>query len=301
MSSIEERGDLRRLAWRAGVVAAATAGVLAIAKLTAGVLGHSAAVTASALDSAIDLVASATNALAIHFAGAKADREHPYGHGKIEALATSLQGLLIVGTAIYLVYRGIARVVSPEPLRLLGLTLGVMGAVTVVNVALVVYMRRTARRAGSSALMADSVHYSTDIGQNLAVLLGLGAAALFGLHRLDGVLTLFVAALVIHAGIAVLRPAINELIDVRGDRDQIEALEAELTALRERGLIDAHHGLRTRVSGRTLFVEVHIELSGDMILRRAHRIGDTVRDALVARVPEAEVLVHIDVEHDEES
>lgn len=292
-------GDMRRLAWRAGVVAAATAGLLAVSKLTAGILGHSAAITASAFDSAIDLLASATNALAIHFAGAKADREHPYGHGKIEALATSLQGLLILGTAIYLLYQGVVRTVSPEPLRHVGLTLGVMSAVTLVNIALVIYMRRTAKRAGSPALMADSVHYATDIGQNLAVLAGIGAAALFGYERLDGVLTVFVAAIVAKAGISVLRPAINELIDVRGTADQLAALEGELEALTERGVIDAHHGLRTRVSGHTLFVEVHIELPGDMLLRRAHRIGDHVRDALCRRVPEAEVLVHIDAERDE--
>ena len=295
----EPKRAARKVAWRAGLVAAATAGALALVKLAAGLLGHSTAVTASALDSGIDVIASATNAFAIHFAGAEADREHPYGHGKVEALATLFQSLLILGTAVYLLYRGIVRIVSPEPLRLVGLTLGVMAGVTLVNGVLVVFLRRTARKTRSSALLADSVHYATDIAQNLAVLAGIGAIFLFDWQRIDGLLTLFVAIYIAHAGLSLLRPAVNELIDVRGDREQIVALERELDTFRDTGIVDDYHGLRTRISGRKLFVEVHIELPGDMILARAHDIGDRVRDALEARVPEAEVLVHVDVEHDE--
>jgi ferrous-iron efflux pump FieF len=298
-ASPAEEATTRRAAWRAGILAASTAATLALCKLVAGYMGHSSAVTASAVDSAVDVLASATNALAIHFAGAKPDRDHPFGHGKIEALATSLQGVLIVGSAAYLLYRGIVRVVRPEPLELIGLTLGVMGGVTVVNIGLVLYMRSVARRSGSTALFADSVHYSTDIAQNIAVLAGVAVVFSTGWFRVDGALTILVALYIAHAGWSVLRPAVDELIDTRGDAARVETLEKELARLRERGLVDDFHGLRTRMSGRVLFVEVHIELPGEMILARAHQIGDDVRDALRAVVPEAEVLVHVDVERDD--
>lgn len=291
--------DLRRIAWRTGILAATTAGMLAVAKLIAGMLGHSTAVTASAIDSGVDVVASTINALAIQLAGAKADREHPFGHGKIEALATTFQGILVAGTALYLLVQGTMRLITPEPFQRMSFTLGVMGAVTVVNVGLVLHMRRVARRTASTALFADSVHYASDIAQNVGVLAGVAVASATGWLRIDGALTILVAAYVARAGWGLLRPAVDELIDAQGDPERVAALERELSGMRARGLFDDFHGLRTRVSGPTLFVEVHVELPGVMILARAHRIGDEVRDALKAVVPEADVLVHIDVERDE--
>ncbi|XXX82646.1 cation diffusion facilitator family transporter [Sorangium sp. So ce134] len=288
-----------RAALRAGRIAALTAGGLALGKLVAGQLGHSMAVTASAVDSLMDLFASSANALAIQLAHAAPDRSHPFGHAKIETLATAGQGLLIGGSGVYLLIEGIRRLLSPQPLRLAAVTLGAMAAAALVTAALVAYLGRVAARTGSSAIQADAVHYRTDIAANVAVLLGVALTYATGLSRLDGLLSIAVAAYVLASAGALLRLGVRDLIDTSAPEERVAAIEAALDAMRARGELLGHHGLRTRVAGRTLFVDVHIELPGDMRLARAHATGDRARDAILAVEPDAEVLVHIDVERDE--
>ncbi|WP_437972301.1 cation diffusion facilitator family transporter [Sorangium sp. So ce260] len=288
-----------RAALRAGRIAALTAGGLALGKLIAGQLGHSMAVTASAVDSLTDLFASSANALAIQLAHAAPDRSHPFGHAKIETLATAGQGLLIGGSGVYLLIEGIRRLLAPEPLRLAAVTLGAMAAAALITAALVAYLGRVAARTGSSAIQADAVHYRTDIAANVAILLGVAVTYATGFSRVDGLLSIAVAVYVLTSAGTLLRLGVRDLIDTSAPDERVGAIEAALDAMRARGELLGHHGLRTRLAGRTLFVDVHIELPGDLPLARAHATGDRARDAILAAEPDAEVLVHIDVERDE--
>ncbi|XXT25398.1 cation diffusion facilitator family transporter [Sorangium sp. So ce429] len=291
--------DRARAALRAGRIAALTAAGLALGKLVAGQLGHSMAVTASAVDSLTDLFASSANALAIQLAHAAPDRSHPFGHAKIETLATAGQGLLIGGSGVYLLVEGVRRLLSPEPLRLAAVTLGAMAASALITATLVAYLGRVAARTGSSAIQADAVHYRTDIAANLAVFVGVALTYATGLARVDGILSIAVAIYVLASAGSLLRLGVRDLIDTSAPDERVGAIEAALDAMRGRGEILGHHALRTRLAGSTLFVNVHIELPGDIPLARAHARSDRARDAILAIEPDAEVLVHIDVERDE--
>ena len=284
---------------RACRVAAAVAAGLAVAKLLAGQLGHSAAVTASAVDSLMDVLASSTNVLAIQLAHEAPDRGHPFGHAKIETLASAGQGLLIGGSGAYLLIEGVRRLLSPEPLRLAAVTLGAMAASTVVTIALVAYLGRAAARTGSEAVKADALHYRSDIGANLAVLVGVGVTYATGIERIDGALSILVALYVLSSALFLLRSGVGNLLDAAAPAPRLAAIEGAVTAARARGDIEGHHGLRTRVAGPKIFVEVHIELPGDMPLHEAHATGDRVRDAIREVEEDTEVLVHLDVERDE--
>ena len=294
-----EVAEHARAAHMAGRVAAVVAASLAIGKLVAGQLGHSAAVTASAVDSLMDVFASSANAIAIRMAHADPDHERPFGHAKIEALAIAAQGLLIGGSGVYLVVEGVRRVITPEPLRYAGLTLGTMIAATLVTSALVVYMDRVAKRTGSNAVKADALHYRTDIGANVAVLLGVAVAYGVGLDRLDGILSVAVAGYVLFSAGTLLRTGLRDLLDAAAPEERLGAIDSALRGLVEEGQIEGFHALKTRTAGRTLFVEVHVELAGDMPLRDAHERGNAVRDAIEVVDADAQVLVHIDVERDE--
>jgi ferrous-iron efflux pump FieF len=291
--------DRARAALRAGRIAALTAGGLALGKLIAGQLGQSMAVTASAVDSLTDLFASSANALAIQLAHAAPDRSHPFGHAKIETLATAGQGLLIGGSGVYLLIEGIRRLLAPEPLRLAAVTLGAMAAAALITAALVAYLGRVAARTGSSAIQADAVHYRTDIAANLAVLAGVALTYATGFSRIDGVLSVAVAVYILTSAGTLLRLGVRDLIDTSAPEERVGAIADTLDAMRARGELLGHHRLRTRIAGRTLFVEVHIELPGDLPLARAHATSDRARDAILAIEPDAEVLVHIDPERDE--
>lgn len=286
-------------AQRAGRVAAMTAAGLALGKFIAGQLGHSMAVTASSVDSLMDLFASSANAVAIRLAHSAPDRTHPFGHAKIEALATAGQGLLIGGSGVYLLIEGSRRLIAPEPLTLAAVTLGTMIAATLITTALVAYLGRVAERTGSNALKADSIHYRTDIASNLAVLFGVAITYATGFGWIDGALSVGVALYVLGSAGSLLRLGVRDLIDTSASDERIAAIEGVLHAMQERGEIEGYHGLRTRIAGHTLFVEVHVELPSEMRLAQAHATGDRVRDLLLVLEEDAEVLVHIDVERDE--
>jgi ferrous-iron efflux pump FieF len=294
-----ERAERAAAAHRAGRIAAAVAAGLALGKLAAGQLGHSVAVTASAVDSLMDVFASSANALAIRLAHAAPDHDHPFGHAKIEALATAAQGLLIGGSGIYLLVEGVRRLITPEPLRLPAVTVGAMLISTVATLALVFYLERVGGRTRSTAIKADAVHYRSDIGANLAVLIGVGITYATGTPRIDGVLSILVAGYVLISALGLLRVGVRGLLDESASEPRLAALDRELLSMRAQGEIEGHHGLRTRMAGQTMFVEVHIELPGAMPLRDAHAVGDRVRDRLHDVDADAQVLVHIDVERDE--
>lgn len=294
-----KRAGEARAAQKAGQVAAAVATGLALGKLIAGQLGHSIAVTASAVDSLMDVFASSANALAIRLAHTAPDEGHPFGHAKIEALATAAQGVLIAGSGAYLLIKGVRRLITPEPLQLAGVTIGTMVLATVVTVALVAHLGRVATRTESIALKADATHYRTDIFSNVAVLIGVGVTYATGFERIDGALSILVAGYVIVSATGMLRLGVRGLLDERAPLERIRRLEDALASLTTLGEIKGYHGLRTRMAGKTIFVEVHVELPGEMPLKDAHAVSDLVRDALREADEDAEVLVHIDAERDE--
>jgi ferrous-iron efflux pump FieF len=272
---------------------------LALGKLIAGQLGHSAAVTASAVDSLMDIFASSANALAIRAAHAGPDDGHPFGHAKIEALATAGQGLLIGGSGAYILVEGVRRIIQPVELRLAVVTVGTMIASTIVTVLLVAHLGRVARKTQSSAVLGDSIHYRTDIFANLAVLAGVIATYATGIERIDGVLSILVAGYVLFSAVGLLRTGVGELLDSGASGARLGALRGVLQTLVDSREIEGFHGIRTRTAGRVLFVEVHVELPAEMRMREAHTRGDRVRDAILAIEDEAQVLVHLDVERDE--
>jgi ferrous-iron efflux pump FieF len=291
--------DARSLAAQhAGRTAALVAASLALGKLIAGQLGHSAAVTASAVDSLMDIFASSANALAIRAAHAGPDEGHPFGHAKIEALATAGQGLLIGGSGVYILIEGARRVIHPVALRLATVTVGTMIASTIITVALVAYLTRIARKTQSTAIEGDAIHYRTDIGANLAVLAGVVLTYVTGIERIDGVLSILVAGYVLISALGLLRTGVRDLLDARASRERLDALDGVLKGLVKRGEIKGFHGVRTRTAGRVLFVEIHIELPPEMPIREAHARGNRVRDAVLVIEEDAQVLVHIDVERE---
>lgn len=294
-----ERDAHALAAQRAGRNAAFVAAGLALGKLIAGQLGHSTAVTASAVDSLMDLFASSANALAIRAAHADPDEGHPFGHAKIETLATAGQGLLIGGSGIYILVEGVRRVLEPVALRLAAVTIGTMIASTILTALLVAYLSRIAADTQSTAIAGDAIHYRTDIGANLAVLVGILVAYATGIERIDGVLSILVAGYVLLSAAALLRTGVRDLIDTSVPSERLDAVRTVLQSLVEYHEIEGFHGLRTRTAGRSLFLEVHIELPGDMPMRDAHARGDRVRDALLLLEEDAQILVHIDVEPNE--
>ena len=287
MTSSPEHARLLRLATRASVAVACT---LIIAKAIAWWLSGSVSMLAGLTDSALDGVTSLLNLLAVHYALRPADDDHRYGHGKAESLAGMAQALFIGGSAVLIAFQAYERIQQPEPLGAPWLSIGVIVFSLLLTAALLTLQHRVIKQTGSNAVRADSLHYRSDMLLNGSILIALVLAGM-GFHQLDAWFGLGIAAYILWSAVQIARESFSVLMDEELPTDVSQHM-LEL-ACGVPGVLGAHD-LRTRISGNHWFVQLHLELPGELTLSVAHGISDQAADAIHAAYPRAEVLVHAD-------
>ena len=287
MTSSAEHARLLRLATRASV---AVASLLIVTKAIAWWLSGSVSMLAGLTDSLLDGVTSMLNLLAVHYALRPADDDHRYGHGKAESLAGMAQALFIAGSAVLIALQAFERIKHPEPVGAPWLSIGVIILSLALTVALLVLQHHVVRETGSSAVRADSLHYRSDLLLNGSILIALILAG-FGFHQIDAWFGLGIAAYILWSAIQIARESFAVLMDEELPPD-VSRHMLEL-ARGVPGVLGAHD-LRTRISGNHWFVQLHLELSGELTLSVAHGISDQAADAIHKAYPRAEVLVHAD-------
>ncbi|WP_435038123.1 cation diffusion facilitator family transporter [Pseudomonas neuropathica] len=287
MTSSPEHARLLRLATRASVAVACT---LIVAKAVAWWLSGSVSMLAGLTDSALDGVTSLLNLLAVHYALRPADDDHRYGHGKAESLAGMAQALFIGGSAVLIAFQAYERLHDPQPLGAPWLSIGVIVFSLLLTAALLVLQYRVIKQTGSNAVRADSLHYRSDMLLNGSILIALILAG-FGFEQLDAWFGLGIAAYILWSAIQIARESFSVLMDEELPTDVSQHM-LEL-ACSVPGVLGAHD-LRTRISGNHWFVQLHLELPGELTLSVAHGISDQAADAIHKAYPRAEVLVHAD-------
>ena len=287
MTSSPEHARLLRLATRASVAVACT---LIVAKAIAWWLSGSVAMLAGLTDSALDGITSMLNLLAVHYALRPADDDHRYGHGKAESLAGMAQALFIGGSAVLIAFQAYERLHDPQPLGAPWLSIGVIVFSLLLTAALLVLQHRVIKQTGSNAVRADSLHYRSDMLLNGSILIALILAG-FGFDQLDAWFGLGIAAYILWSAIQIARESFSVLMDEELPTDVSQHM-LEL-ACSVPGVLGAHD-LRTRISGNHWFVQLHLELPGELTLSVAHGISDQAADAIHNAYPRAEVLVHAD-------
>lgn len=287
MTSARQHAQLLHLATRASLAVAIT---LVIAKAIAWAMSGSVSLLAGLTDSLLDSAASLLNLLAVRYALKPADEDHRYGHGKAEALAGLAQALFISVSAVLVAAQAYERLIDPQPLEAEVLGIGVMLLSLALTAGLLMLQRRVIRATGSTAIRADSLHYRSDLLLNSGILLALVLASL-GWHQADGLFGLGIAGYILWSAIGIARQSISVLMD--------EELSPEISADMYRlarevpGVLGAHD-LRTRISGNHWYVQLHLELPGELTLSRSHALCEQVEKAITSRYPRAEVLVHAD-------
>ncbi|MGR6504078.1 cation efflux pump FieF [Shewanella sp. Koi 1] len=276
-----------KLASRASV---ATALTLIIIKLLAWLYSGSASMLASLTDSFADALASIINFIAIRYAIVPADHDHRYGHGKAEPLASLAQSAFIMGSAFLLLFYGGERLLNPAPVEYA--TLGVVVSVVaiVLTLALVALQKRALAATKSTVVEADSLHYKSDLFLNGAVLLAL-LLSQYGWWWADGVFAVLIACYIGQQAFDLGYRSIQALLDRELDeetRQQIKQIAKQDP--RVQGL----HDLRTRQAGKTIFIQFHLELDGNLSLNEAHSIADTTGLRVKAAFEDAEVIIHQD-------
>ena len=283
-----EVARLMRLATYASV---ATAAVLICVKLSAWLYTDSISLLSTLIDSVLDALASIINLLAVRHALMPADREHRFGHGKAEPLAALGQATFISGSALFLVFEAGHRLFTPTPLAHTGFGIGVMVFAIVATFLLTRFQAYVVRKTGSIAIQADSLHYLGDLLVNASVIVALLLVSQMGWIWADAIFGLGIAAYILFNAWRIARGAYDMLMDR-------ELPDEERQQIKE--IVQAHpavigmHDLRTRASGRDTFIQIHLELDGEMTLLRSHEIADEVEAELQAAFPGAEVIIHQD-------
>lgn len=276
-----------KLASRASVITALT--LIAI-KLFAWLYSDSASMLASLTDSFADALASIVNLIAIRYAIIPADRNHRYGHGKAEPLASLAQSAFITASAILLIIHGAERLINPVTIHHASIGIIVSIIAIVVTFGLVLLQKKALSATGSCVVEADSLHYKSDLLLNSAVLLAL-VIGQYGYWWADGSFTVLIAVYIGYQAIALGYRSIQDLLDKELDSEtRQKVIDLALYDPRVRGF----HDLRTRQSGKTTFVQMHLELDSDLTLYEAHQIADDTEKRIIDAFGDAQVIIHQD-------
>jgi ferrous-iron efflux pump FieF len=281
----------QRLNVSAGVASVAVALVLVVIKGWALWVTGALSVAASLADSAVDLLASTAGLAGIVYAAKPADADHSFGHSSAEDLVALGQALLITASAGVIGWNAVGRLASPQALGAEAAGLVAMAASIVITFGLVVWQGRVSRSTGSRIVAADRLHYVGDLVPSLGAMVALLASKRLGVGWVDPVVALLACVVLVVGARRIGLGAWNALMDRAAD----PALLAELgEIIRAQPGVLGFHDLKTRTAGSRTFIQVHLELDGAQSLRAAHEIGAGVRHALLAAVPNSEVIIHKD-------
>jgi cation diffusion facilitator family transporter len=257
-------------------------------------LTGSAALYSDALESTVNVAASALAFGALRMAARPADANHPYGHEKAEFFAAVVEGVLVVVAALSILQAAWRSYVEPHPLTLSWQGVGLNVAATVVNAIWSSALIREGRKLRSPALSADGRHVRSDVVSSVAIVAGVGAVAATGIQLLDPAIAAAAAVHVLWSGLRVIATSVGGLMDA-APSEAVVARIRTLVGENADGAIEAHD-LRMRHAGRASFLEFHLVVPGAMSVADAHAICDRVEAALRAEMDGINVSIHVEPE-----
>jgi cation diffusion facilitator family transporter len=265
-------------------------------KIVVGVMTGSLGIIAEAAHSALDMVAAIVTWFAVRESAKPADREHRYGHGKVENLSALFETVLLLITCGWIGHEAVKRIMSGKvDVEVTFWSFAVMGISIIVDISRSRMLYRVAKKYNSQALEADALHFSTDIWSSAVVILGLlcvGASSFIPggewLHYADAAAALLVAAIVVQVSWKLGVRTVAALLDAAP-----EGVEEKVIAAAEKvpGVFNCHH-VRVRSSGPQVFVDLHVLVDGDMSLHQAHVLTESIEKAVESVCPDADVTIH---------
>ncbi len=279
----------------AAALSIASNALLIAIKLAAGAITGSIAILTEAVHSLIDLVASIVAFISVRKADEPADADHPYGHEKVESLAATIEGLLILVGAGIIIYEATHRLVVGSSVETLGVGIAVMGFSVVANLVVSTVLARQAKVYDSPALEGDASHLRTDAMTSAGVLVGLALVQITGNAAFDSITALAVAAAIVVAGVRIVRRSSGVLVDEALPDAEMDQIEAAIAAARTEE-VAGYHKLRARRAGSRRYIDLHVQYRSGTSLERAHELAHAMRASIETQIPRAEVLIHVEPE-----
>lgn len=266
--------------------------LLAAIKLVAGLIGHSYALIADAMESMADIGGSMVVWGGLKYSSRPPDENHPYGHGKAESLAAMVVAVIMIVAGIGIAVAAIHEIITPHHAPA-PFTLWVLIGVIIVKESLYRLGRRVAKESGSGAVLADAWHHRADAITSLAAGIGI-SIAIFGGEKYapaDDVAALFASCIILYNAWRLMQAPLHELLDV----EQPDVIDDVRRVAAAQPGVRGIEKLFARKSGVLYWVDMHLEVDPHMSVRDAHKIAHDVKDAVKAAVPTvADVLIHVE-------
>jgi cation diffusion facilitator family transporter len=287
---------IRTKSGAAGLSIASNA-TLIVLKLVAGAITGSIAIITEAVHSAIDLLASIVAFFSVRAADEPADREHPYGHEKVENLAAAIEGMLILVGAGIIIYEATKRLINHSDVEQLGIGIAVIAFSAAANLVVSTFLYRRAKALQSPALEGDAAHLRTDAFTSCGVLVGLLLVQITGEPAFDSITALAVAVAIVVTGVRILLGSGRVLVDEAPPPAELDTIEKAIAVERSHHPeIAGYHKLRARRAGARRYIDLHLQFHRGTTLEVAHQLSHQVREAIEAELPNSEVLIHTEPE-----
>jgi len=281
---------------RVAVLSVIAAVFLTGSKFVIGIITGSIGLLSEALHSCLDLVATVVTYFSVRISDKPADKEHHFGHGKVENMSALIQTVLLLMTCGWIVYEAVQRLITKN----VEIEVNVWAYIVIITSIIIDITRsralsRMAKKHNSQALEAGALHFSTDIWSSCVVLLGL-ICAQFGFYYADPIAALFVALLVLYVCYELGKRAIDILLD----KAPAQSFESVSEILDNHPEIKKYHNLKLRTAGADTFVSFNIHLEPTMSFTDIHKFCDHLEKDIEQKIPRCEVSIHAepqDFEH----
>lgn len=275
---------------KATVISSSVAALLTIMKLVIGIASGSVAVLASAVDSVLDMFVSIFNYFAISNSEKPADKTFNYGRGKIEALASVIEGTIITISGLFLLYQAVDKAINGEISQYVDISIYVMIASLIITISLVIFLNKIAKKTNSMVIKADALHYKTDVYSNAAVLVSLVLVSATGYELIDVFVGGGIALYIMYSAYELIHDGVLVLLDRAVDEEITEKIE---NIIKSNDRVNTYHLLKTREAGHQTFVEVHLVFDCIITLMDAHRASDSIEDKIMNLDPKRDWIINI--------
>lgn len=287
------KDDFQRIANKVSVISIIGNVVLSFVKLLAGIIAHSSAMISDAVHSASDVFSTIVVIIGIHFAAKESDKEHPYGHERLECVAAIVLAMVLFMTGLGIGVEALKTIFSENynSIQVPGVLALIAAVVSIVSKeAMYWYTRYYARKIDSSALMADAWHHRSDAFSSIGALIGIGGARL-GLRVMDSIASLVIFLFIVKAAYDIFKDAMDKMVDHSCD----EATEKEIyDCVMKNEKVLGIDLLQTRIFGNKIYIDVEIQADASSTLREAHNVAEAVHDEIERSFPKVKhIMVHV--------
>ncbi len=266
--------------------------IIFITKLVAFLATDSTAIFSDAAESVINIVASGVALYSIIISSKPADKDHPYGHGKIEYFSAGFEGLLIAIAGLVIIYSGIEKIiVGAEPTKL-GFGIILIASTAIANFLLSQYITRIGKKTNSLTLIADSKHLMADVYTSTGIIIGLGVVIVTDISVFDPIIAIVVALNILITGYKLVRESVGGLMN-EVDCDTMKSISTKIISIRKHEWIDIHE-LRFWKSANNIFIDFHLVLPYYFTIKEAHKSDELVVAEVDKIFPGSQVKIHLD-------